>query len=80
MCCCGYDWPDVIHLLFNANSFPLLDMVNQARKQCGSRLYANNKFIEKIIDELDGETYTKSVGRKNGAEIEIAEMSIKQVT
>ncbi|AOV10893.1 hypothetical protein BJF97_07560 [Klebsiella sp. LTGPAF-6F] len=46
----------------------------------GSRLYANNKFIEKIIDELDGETYTKSVGRKNGAEIEIAEMSIKQVT
>lgn len=53
-------------------------MVNAARKQCWEPPVRNNKFIEKIIDELEGETYTKSVGLKNGAEIEIAEMSIKQ--
>ncbi|ENK6728093.1 hypothetical protein AB3398_005296, partial [Escherichia coli] len=38
----------------------------------------NNKFIEKIEDELEGETYTKSVGRKNGADIDVISMTIKQ--
>lgn len=53
-------------------------MVNAARKQCGEPAVRNNKFIEKVIDELEGETYTKSVGRKNGQDIEVITMSIKQ--
>ncbi|HAU5610549.1 TPA: hypothetical protein JD327_000765 [Citrobacter freundii] len=56
----------------------LLEMVNAARKQCGEPVVRNNKFIEKVVDELDGETYTKSVGRKNGQDIEVITMSIKQ--
>lgn len=61
----------------NANPLPLLGMVNQARKQCGEPAIRNNKFIKKVIDELEGETYTKSVGRKNGQDIEVITMSIK---
>lgn len=60
------------------NSQSLLEMVNGARKTCGEPAVRNNKFIEKVIDELDGETYTKSVGRKNGADIDVITMSIKQ--
>ena len=60
------------------DSQSLLEMVNVARKQCGEPAVRNNKFIEKVIDELDGETYTKSVGRKNGADIDIIGMTIKQ--
>jgi len=60
------------------NSQNLLTMVNDARKKCGEPAIRNNKLIEKIEDELEGETYTKSVGRKNGADIDIITMSIKQ--
>ncbi|WEA06951.1 phage antirepressor KilAC domain-containing protein [Pantoea dispersa] len=60
------------------NSQSLLEMVNGARKACGEPAVRNNKFIEKVIDELEGETYTKSVGRKNGADIDVITMSIKQ--
>lgn len=60
------------------DSQSLLEMVNQARKQCGEKPVRNNVFIERIHDELEGETYKNFVGHKNGAEIEIAEMSIKQ--
>ncbi|HCQ8390831.1 TPA: hypothetical protein OMD89_001575 [Klebsiella oxytoca] len=60
------------------DSQSLLEMVNQARKQCGERPVRNNVFIDRIHDELEGETYKIFVGHKNGAEIEIAEMSIKQ--
>ncbi|WP_320725813.1 hypothetical protein [Enterobacter ludwigii] len=60
------------------DSQSLLLMVNQARKKCDEPAVRNNKLIEKIEDELEGETYTKSVGRKNGADIEIIEMTIKQ--
>lgn len=60
------------------DSQSLLEMVNVARKQCGEPAVRNNKFIEKVIDELEGETYTKSVGRKNGADIDIIGMTIKQ--
>lgn len=60
------------------NSQSLLEMVNAARKECGEPAVRNNKFIEKVIDELDGETYTKSAGRKNGADIEIITMTMKQ--
>ncbi|HBT9651313.1 TPA: hypothetical protein MCN53_004267 [Klebsiella pneumoniae] len=60
------------------DSQSLLEMVNQARKQCGEKPVRNNVFIERIHDELEGETYKIFVGHKNGAEIEIAEMSIKQ--
>lgn len=62
----------------NIDSQSLLMMVNEARKQCGEPPVRNNKFIEKVEDELDGETYTKSVGRKNGQEIDIIHMTIKQ--
>lgn len=41
------------------DSQSLLMMVNQARKQCGEPEVRNNKFIEKVVDELDGEFYTK---------------------
>jgi hypothetical protein len=37
----------------------LLRMVNQARMQCGEPEVRNNKFIEKVVDELEGEFYTK---------------------
>lgn len=60
------------------DSQSLLEMVNQARKQCGEKPVRNNVFIDRIHDELEGETYKIFVGHKNGAEIEIAEMSIKQ--
>ncbi|HBX6185417.1 TPA: hypothetical protein MH631_07320 [Klebsiella pneumoniae] len=64
MCRCRFNRPDLIHLLFNANPLPLLEMVNEARKHCGEPPVRNNKFIEKVVDELKGgEFYTKSVKR-----------------
>ncbi|MCG7388287.1 hypothetical protein [Pantoea sp. ACRSB] len=60
------------------DSQSLLAMVNDARRKCGEPAIRNNKLIEKIEDELEGETYTKSVGRKNGADIDIISMGIKQ--
>lgn len=61
------------------DSQSLLKMVNQARNQCGEPDVRNNKFIEKIEDELDGEYYTKSVVQKaNKTSMVIIEMSIKQ--
>lgn len=59
----------------------LLDMVNAARKQCGEPEVRNNKFIEKVVDELEGEFYTKSVkpsGANGGRPVEVIEMTIKQ--
>ena len=57
----------------------LLEMVNAARKQCGEPEVRNNKFIEKVEDELDGEHYTKSVVQKaNKTSMVVIEMSIKQ--
>ncbi|EFD6742126.1 hypothetical protein CPO19_005237, partial [Escherichia coli] len=61
----------MVNNIANHSSFPavtidsqmLLKMVNEARKLCGEPSVRNNKFIEKIEDELEGETYTKSVGR-----------------
>ncbi len=47
------------------DSQSLLMMVNEARKLCGEPSVRNNKFIEKIEDELEGDLH-KSVGRKNG--------------
>ncbi len=59
----------------------LLEMVNQARRQCGEPEVRNNKFIEKIEDELDGEHYTKSVVQKaNKTSMVIIEMSINQAS
>ncbi len=60
------------------DSQQLLVMVNETRKEHGEPPIRNNKFIEKVKDELEGETYTKSVGQKNGADIEIIEMTLKQ--
>lgn len=57
----------------------LLEMVNQARKQCGEPEVRNNKFIEKVEDELDGEHYTRNVVQKaNKTLMAVIEMSIKQ--
>ena len=43
------------------DSQTLLKMVNEARKLCGEPEVRNNKFIKKILDELEGEDgYTKS--------------------
>lgn len=56
----------------------LLEMVNKARKECGEGIVRNNVFIDRIKDELDGETYKIFVGQKNGSSIEVVEMSIKQ--
>lgn len=60
------------------NSQELLVMVNDARRQCGESSIRNNVFIERIKDELEGETYKIFVGQKNGAEIEIIDMLFKQ--
>ena len=46
------------------DSQTLLKMVNEARKMCGEPEVRNNKFVEKIEDELEGEHYTKSVVEK----------------
>lgn len=42
------------------DSQSLLVMVNEARRKCGEPEVRNNNFIEKILDELEGEFYTKS--------------------
>ncbi|EBG0211788.1 hypothetical protein H9V85_001565 [Salmonella enterica subsp. enterica serovar Louisiana] len=61
------------------DSQTLLTMVNAARKQCGEPEVRNNKFIEKVEDELEGEYYTKSVVQKlNKTSMVIIEMTIKQ--
>ncbi|HHZ8506511.1 TPA: hypothetical protein ACWL6U_004058 [Morganella morganii] len=56
----------------------LLSMINMARKSCGENQIRNNVLIDRVKDELDGETYKIFVGQKNGASIEIIEMEIKQ--
>ncbi|EHN7880874.1 phage antirepressor KilAC domain-containing protein [Salmonella enterica] len=63
------------------DSQQLLKMVNEARKVCGEPEVRNNKFIEKVIDELEGEFYTKSVkshGSRAGRPLEVISMSHKQ--
>jgi len=61
------------------DSQTLLKMVNDARKHCGEPEVRNNKFIEKVEDELDGEHYTKSVVQKaNKTQMVIITMTIKQ--
>lgn len=60
------------------DSQSLLVMVNDARKQCGEKPVRNNDFINRIKDELDGETYEIFVGHKNGYDIEVIAMTIKQ--
>ncbi|EFG6857407.1 phage antirepressor Ant [Escherichia coli] len=61
------------------DSLTLLKMVNEARKLCGEPEVRNNKFIEKILDELDGEHYTKSVVEKmNKTSMLVITMTYKQ--
>lgn len=63
----------------NIDSQFLLRMVNDARKKCNEPEVRNNKFIEKVLDELEGEHYTKSVVQKvNGTEKTVITMTIKQ--
>ncbi|EIC5808093.1 hypothetical protein K9Z46_000877 [Salmonella enterica] len=57
----------------------LLEMVNQARKQCGEKEVRNNDFIGRIKDELEGEHYEIFVVQKaNKTTSEKVVMSIKQ--
>lgn len=61
------------------DSLTLLKMVNEARKLCGEPEVRNNKFIEKILDELDGEHYTNSVVEKmNKTSMLVITMTFKQ--
>ncbi|EEX6698546.1 phage antirepressor Ant [Escherichia coli] len=61
------------------DSLTLLKMVNEARKLCGEPEVRNNKFLEKILDELDGEHYTKSVVEKmNKTSMLVITMTFKQ--
>lgn len=60
------------------DSQSLLVMVNEARRLCGEKPVRNNDFLARIKDELEGETYEIFVGQKNGADIEVANMKIKQ--
>ncbi|WP_339053150.1 hypothetical protein [Arsenophonus endosymbiont of Crataerina pallida] len=60
------------------DSQQLLLMVNETRKEYGESPIRNNVFIDRIKDELEGETYKIFVGQKNGADIEIIEMTLKQ--
>ncbi|EOX9365681.1 phage antirepressor KilAC domain-containing protein [Escherichia coli] len=61
------------------DSQTLLKMVNEARKLCGEPEVRNNKFIEKILNELDGEHYTKSVVEKmNKTSMLVITMTYKQ--
>ncbi|WP_087661341.1 phage antirepressor KilAC domain-containing protein [Escherichia coli] len=61
------------------DSQTLLKMVNEARKLCGEPEVRNYKFIEKILDELDGEHYTKSVVEKmNKTSMLVITMTYKQ--
>jgi len=60
------------------DSQQLLVMVNETRKEYGEPPIRNNVFIDRIKDELEGETYKIFVGQKNGADIEIIEMALKQ--
>ncbi|EAM2865604.1 hypothetical protein AHS81_17850 [Salmonella enterica] len=39
------------------DSVTLLQMVNEARKECGEKPIRNNDFIARIKDELEGEDY-----------------------
>lgn len=57
----------------------LLEMVNNARKECGEGVVRNNDFIERIKDELEGEYYESFVvQKKNKTTSEKVVMSIKQ--
>ncbi|CRL45146.1 hypothetical protein SGGMMB4_02692 [Sodalis glossinidius str. 'morsitans'] len=60
------------------DSQSLLEMVNSARKEYGEKPIRNNDFISRVKDELEGETYEIFVGQKNGADIEIIHMTLKQ--
>lgn len=59
----------------------LLEMVNNARKDCGEKVVRNNDFIDRIKDELEGEfyeTFVKPSGKAGGRPTEVIGMSIKQ--
>ncbi|OIV46937.1 hypothetical protein BK025_07920 [Sodalis sp. TME1] len=60
------------------DSQQLLIMVNETRKEYGEPPIRNNVFIDRIKDELEGETYKIFAGQKNGADIEIIHMTLKQ--
>lgn len=63
------------------DSQSLLEMVNAARKECGEPVVRNNKFLEKIEDELEGEFYTKSAkpsGSSGGRPVDVIGMTMKQ--
>lgn len=63
------------------DSDTLLEMVNEARKECGEEPIRNNVFIARIKDELEGEyykTFVKSHGTRAGRPSEGVTMQTKQ--
>lgn len=63
------------------DSDTLLEMVNEARKECGEEPIRNNVFIARIKDELEGEfykTFVKSHGTRAGRPSEGITMQTKQ--
>lgn len=59
----------------------LLQMVNDARKECGEKPIRNNDFVARIKDELEGEyyeTFVKPSGSNGGRPTEVIEMQLKQ--
>ncbi len=54
------------------DSQQLLVMVNETRKEYGEPPIRNNVFIDRIKDELEGETYKIFVGQKNGADTRVS--------
>jgi len=63
------------------DSQKLLQMVNDARKECGEKPIRNNDFVARIKDELEGEFYesfVKPSGTAGGRPTEAINMQIKQ--
>lgn len=61
-------------------SIELLEIINQARAEFGEPKIRNNKFVEKIEDELEGNAYTKSatVPEGGGTPMETIELTREQ--
>jgi len=63
------------------SSIELLDLINESRRELGQPDIRHNKLIEKIVDELEGEHYTKKVVQNlNKTESTICHLTIEQCT
>ena len=61
------------------SSVDLLALVNSARESCGENPIRNADFLEKIVDELDGEHYGKTVVQNlNKTQTVVLELTLEQ--